>query len=178
MPNLSDKERVSSKEIAEGLLMFCKKFSEGLQEELTPILKDAGIFLNEKQKERLKFEMRIMNLWIVSKALAHDKRVLDEMHKMFIFRIADSYEIKDRRNEVAEKVEERIQQAYKKYYDAWDDDSDGNQAILSGVILEQLLNEGKPDKKFLNMRLSFPVNLHVLETMKSVLDYRNQFEIR
>lgn len=178
MPNLVDKKKVSSKEMADGLWMFCKKYSEGFQGELISTTEGVGIKLDEKRNKLLTLEIIRMNLWIISKALATDKSTLNELHKIYIFGLADLLaETDEEKAAFAKQAEKELTEIYKKYYDAWDDNSGGNQTILSGVILEQLLNEGNPDSKFLDMRLSFPVNLHVLGTLKSVLEFRNDFDV-
>jgi hypothetical protein len=167
------KKKVSSKEMADGLWMFCKKFTEGFYVELIPKIEKVGIKLDKVQKERLSIEIFQLNLWIISKALADDKSTLNELHKIYISGLADLAGTEEEKNAFMKRAEKELTEVYKKYYDAWDDESGGNQTVLSGVMLEQLLNEG-----ILDMRLTFIVNLHVLGTMKEVLEFRNGFEIK
>lgn len=172
------KKKVSSKEMAGGLWMFCKKFSKGFQDDLISTLKETGIKLDEEQEIDIVFEIIKMNLWIISKALSADKDVLNELHKIYIYGHENLAKTEEEKVAFPKQAEHDLNEVYAKYYNAWDDNSGGNQSILSLTILEQLLNKGNPNKQLLDARLTFFVNTHVLTMLKAVLDFRNGFEIR
>jgi len=172
------KKKVSSKKMAEGLWMFLKKFSKNFRDELIPIIEDIGIKLDEDQKINLVFEIMKMNLWIISKSLLADKDVLNELHKIYIYGHENLVKTNEEKVIITNQAEKELGEVFSKYYDAWDNDSGGNQSILSLAILEQLLNGGNPNKQLLNADLTFFVNTHVLTMLKAVLDFRNSFEIK
>jgi hypothetical protein len=64
-----------------------------------------------------------------------------------------------------------------RYSKAWDNNSGGNQSILSLEMLQCLLNDGKIDKRLLDSYLFSFVNIHVLTMMKGVLDFYENYKV-
>lgn len=173
-----DKTKVTAEEMAKGLSMFCKKFSKHLYEDFGVKAQGIlGIKLDEAQSVTLAREIWIINLWIISKVLSPDKKVLDELHKIYLFSYEKMASTEQGKTNFPKEAEKELHDRYKKYYDAWDDNSGGNQSILSMTMLEYMLNKGQPDKRFVNFLLTSEINSHVLGMMKAVLDFRKDFEI-
>ncbi len=171
-------KKVNHQQMAERLWIFCKKFSKEFYNSFTKDLKKIDMEINQKQQINFSREIVKMNLWIISKALTADKKILDELHKIYIFGHANLAETGEDKIDFPKQAEKELNETYQKYYETWDDNSGGNQSILALTILEQLLNNGKPDKKLVNIMLFSLINMHVLTTLKAVLDFRNNFEIK
>lgn len=170
-------KKVTAEEMAKGLSMFCKKFSKHLYEDFG--VKAQGILdikLDEAQSVTLAREIWMANLWIIAKVLSADKKVLDELHKIYLFshsQMADTMYGKDAFPKEAEKA---LHERYQKYYDAWDDDG-GKQSVLALTMIEYMLNKGQPDKRFVNILLTNEISSHVLGMMEAVADFRKEFEV-
>jgi len=171
-------KEVTAEEMAKGLSMFCKKFSKHLYEDFGAKAQGIlGIKLDEAQSVTLAREIWMVNLWIIAKVLSADKKVLDELHKIYLFshsQMADTTYGKDAFPKEAEKA---LHERYQKYYDAWDDASGGNQSVLALTMIEYMLNKGQPDGHFVNILLTNEINSHVLGMMGAVADFRKEFEV-
>lgn len=179
-------EKITSKEFAEGLLYVLKKFSTHFYADFN---QRAQSFLelefDEVQLATFEREIYIMNLWIISKILSPDKKILDELHKIYLLphvnqkQINEWLEQKKAENlrSVLQQDESDLRERYQKYYAAWDDKSGSNQAILATTILEYLLNEGQPDRRLIRIDLQFLITNHIFGIMKFVMDFRNKYEV-
>lgn len=171
-------KKVSAEEMAKGLSMFCKKFSKHLYEDFgTKAQSILGIEFDEAQLVTLAREIWMINLWIIAKVLSADKKVLDELHKIYLFshsQMANTVYGKDAFPKEAEKA---LHERYQKYYDAWDDTSGGNQSILAMTMIEYMLNKGQPDKRFINALLAHEITSHTFGMMEAVVDFRKEFEV-
>lgn len=179
-------EKITSKEFAQGLLYVLKKFSTHFYADFS---QRAQSFLelefDEVQLATLEREIYIMNLWIISKILSPDKKILDELHKIYLLphvnqtQINELLEQKKTENlrNVLKQDDNDLREQYQKYYAAWDDKSGSNQAILATTILEHLLNEGQPDRRLIRIDLQFLISTHVFGMMKSIINFRNDYEV-
>src|SRR3989344_3326759 len=126
------KAKITAKEMAKGLSLFCKKFSKHLYEDFGIKAQSIlGIKLDEAQSVTLAREIWMINLWIIAKVLVADKKVLDELHKIYLFshsQMANTVYGKDAFPKEAEKA---LHERYQKYYEAWDDTFGGNQSVLA-----------------------------------------------
>lgn len=162
--------------MAEGLWMFFKKMCRDFKEKIETISKESGVEL----KSPSGVEIFKFNLWMISKALSFEseKTILQGLHDIYIKFLVDTSEIKKEDVEDFSKdINDDMNKTYKKYYDAWDDTSGGNQTILAVEILEQIFNDGKPDRKFINIKLTYPINIYILTGIEAILDFRLGFEI-
>ncbi|MEK7597282.1 MAG: hypothetical protein AAB441_01400 [Patescibacteria group bacterium] len=173
-----DKTKVTAEEMARGLSMFCKKFSKHLYENFGVKAQGIlGVKLDEAQLVTLAREIWIINLWIISKVLSPDKKVLGELHKIYLFSQEKTANMEYGKANFPKEAEKELHERYEKYYDAWDNNSGGNQSVLAMTMLEYMLNKGQPDKRFTNFLLISEINSHMLGMMKAVLDFRKDFEI-
>ena len=169
-------ERVASEEFGSGLWMFCGKFSKGFYEQFKPQIENAGFHLFENQEIELSREIAIINLWIISKVLARDQKVLDVLHRIFISGHRNLAESEQEKTTMARLAQENLNNRFKDYYDNWRDGSE-NQTLLSICMLEYMINKGRPDQRLTNALLTAALNAHILFMMKSVLDFRKGFKI-
>lgn len=179
-------EKTTSKEFAQGLLHSVKKFSNHFYEDFGQRAQAIlGIELDETQSATLAREIYMINLWIISKILSPDKKILDELHKIYLLphvnqnQIDQWFEQKETENlkNVLKHDESELHERYKKYYADWDEKSGGNQSILATTMLEYMFNKGQPDERFIRADLMFEVNTHILGMMKFIIDFRKGYEI-
>lgn len=158
--------------------MFCKQFSKHLYEDFgTKAQGVLGIGFDGAQSATLAREIWIINLWIISKVLGPDKKVLDELQKSYLLAYEKMASTEQGKANFPREAEKELRERYEKYYNAWDDNSGGNQSVLAITMLEYMLNKGQPDKRFANVLLISEINSHMLGMMKAVLDFRKDFEI-
>jgi len=165
---------ISSDEFGQGLWLFCKKYSKGFYEEFKPKIEQSGFQLTQEQEIALSREIIILNMWIISKALAPDKKALDALHKIYVLGHRNMAESENEKKEMARFAQEELNKRYGAYYDKWNDKS-GDQTLLAVEILQYMLNQGQPNRKIFNVALTFPVNRHIIGMMKSVLEFRKDF---
>lgn len=174
---MKEKINATPNEFSKALWYLCKKLSKSFYEDFKPEAEKAGFKLNAESEITFAREIIMMNLWIISKTLSPDTKVLDELHKIYLFGHSSMAETEWVKVELPKQAEKELHERYKKYYEAWNDKAGGGQFILALTILEYLLNYGKPDKRLLNIMLSRRVIMHILATMKVVLESRKGFEI-
>lgn len=179
-------EKTTSKEFAQGLLYALKKFSSNFYEDFGQRAQNIlGIKLDEIQSVVLSREIYMINLWVISKILSPDKKVLDELHRTYHLPHSNENQIKqwlkgkktENLRNVLKQDENELRERYAKYYADWDDKSGGNQSILAMTMLEYMFNKGQPSKRFVDIRLTFQVNMHILGMMKSIIELRKEHEI-
>jgi hypothetical protein len=178
--------KATSKELAQGLIHALKKFSDHFYEDFGKrVQKIIGIELNETQLTTLAREIYMMNLWIISKILSPDKKVLDELHKIYLLPHVNQNQINkwleqketEKLKNILKQDERDLHERYAKYYADWDDKSGSNQTILATTMLEYLLNKGQPDRRFIRIDLQFLITNHVFGMMKFIMDFRNKYEV-
>ncbi len=193
-------EKTTSKDFAQGLLYGLQKFSNGFYENFSQRAQEIlGTKLDEDQLITLKREIYMINMWIISKVLSPDKKVLDELHKIFLLPFTNHYlldaghyllphvnqkQIDEWMNQhktaelknIFEKDKSELDERYKKYYQDWDDNS-SMQNILAITMCEYMFNNGQPDRHFVDIRWSFDINAHIISMIKAILDLRKNYEI-
>jgi len=177
MKKKNDKENITSSEMALVVLDMIKKMSDSFYRELIPKIEKSGIKLDEARKALFIEEVIIINFWIVSKALSPDKKMLDELHKIylhwrsFLIKTEADSEIK----EFIKKEEEKLNKRYKEYYKHFDAKAE---FVLALAMLENMINpKGLEKKKLTDIRLMFYISSYVFETIKTVLDLRRAIRI-
>lgn len=172
-----NKEKITYKQYANLLFNFCIKNSGNVfYEEILPELKAFN--LSDDQKNILKNEIIIIDLWAISKALNSDKKLVDEINKNFILaRYATLNEKKEKDIELLKEIQELIYKRFIKYYKDWDDKSGTNQSVLALTMLEQMLNEGKSDRKLINIHLFFLISNHIFSLMQFTIQERNKLNL-
>lgn len=171
------KTKTTTKEFAQGLGYALVKYTNHFYADFGAYVQARYDFkLDEAQLVTFKREIYMMNMWIISKVLSPDKKILDELHKLYLFKHADMAQTEQGKIDFPKVAEKELHERYKKYYAEWDD-SGGKSEILALTMLEYMLNKGQPDKRLINIDLSFRVNTHVLGMMKAILDFRSGFEI-
>jgi len=172
------KTKITSQEMAQGLWMLCQKFSKEFYKNLKPKAENFGIKLDTNSEITFSREIIIINLWIISKTLNFDKKVLDVLHKIYFSGHSNLAATEEEKIEFPKQAEKELHERYRKYYDAWDNNSGGNQSILAVTMLEYMFNQAKPDKRFLlNFMLILEVTVHIFAMMRAVLEFRKDFEI-
>lgn len=178
--------KTTTKELAEGLLYALSKYTNSFYEDFGTYVQAEydWIKLDETQTITLKREIYMINMWIISKVLSPDKRVLDQLHKTYLLphvnqtKINQWLEQKETENlkGVLKQDERELNERYAKYYNEWDDS--GNKSfILATTMLEYMFNKGQPDRRLVNADLSSRVNSHILRMMMTILDFRKKYEI-
>ena len=118
----------------------------------------------------------IVYLWMVSKALGPDKRVLDLLHDGYL----SGYYLPDAtREENTARVsaaQSEVWTRYEKYYKAWDDDMKSNGGMVLAFEMSQFFFPKR--NPVLNAFLHFSIQTRVTAFMASVPDLRKQYQIR
>jgi len=171
------KTKTTTKEFAQGLGYALVKYTNHFYADFGAYaMARYDIKLDEAQLVTFKREIYMINMWIISKVLSPDKKVLDEFHKIYLFAHADMAQTEQGKINFPKVAEKELHERYTKYYSEWDD-SGSKSEILALTMLEYMFNKGQPDKRLINIDLSFRVNTHVLGMMKAMLDFRSGFEI-
>lgn len=172
------KKKVTSQEMAEGLWMFCRKFSNGTYQQIVPMLEEAGHTLTQDEQFEFSRQLIIVNLWVISKALPSDRTALDHLHQHYVMGHANFSQDPQEKQELVRMAKEEILSLYKEYHELWNSEDPTNQMLLASKMLQNMVGEEKLGKDALNAMILFPIQIHVLGTMKAVLDFRKGFEIR
>jgi hypothetical protein len=170
---------ITSDEFGQGLWLFCKKFSKTFYEEFKRKIVQAGFQLTQLTQEQeieLSIEITISSMWIISKALAPDKKALDILHKIYILGHRNMAESENEKQEMARFAQQELNKRYKTYYENWNDKS-GDQTLLAVEMLQYMLNHGQPNRKLFNIILTSSVNMHILGMMLAVLEFRKDFKL-
>lgn len=178
-------DKVSSKEFAKALLYalgnFTNHFYEGFGQRARSMLG------NEYDYDQITLarEIYIINLWIISKVLSPDKRILDELHKIYLLPHSNEDQIKqwleqhdtEKLRDVLKQDESDLRERYTKYYADWDNKSEGNQFVLAMTMLEYMFNKGKPHRRFVGIDLTFEMIHHIFGMMEFILAFRKKYEV-
>lgn len=140
-----------------------------LNKDLPNICEDLGIDLDDFNKNVLRAEIMIVCLWAATKALEGEKQELIETIRNAFFGI-----FKDERHD---QLKEVFSQRSKKYDEALDESSEGNQSILSVTILSEMFYAGQLEKRLLDIKAIFLVQYFVFNTMQNVLDTRKKISL-
>lgn len=174
---------VTTKEFAQILLDSLKTISEHFYNSFSQHAQNIlDIKLDEEKSILLMREIYIINLWIISKILSLDKNILDELHKIYLLPHNNQEQINQwLANKNAEELKNILKQdehdllkRYKQYYENWNENS-GDQSALTLVMIENMLNEGKPDKRFVRADLNAEVNVHILNALAAIMELREKF---
>lgn len=178
-------QQTTPKELAQGLVHALEKFSEHFYDDFGQRAQTIlGIKLDAARSVVLKREIYMMNMWIISKILSPDRKVLDELHKIYPLPHTNENEIKQWLEQektenlinVLRQDEKELNERYAKYYVDWNDKG-SEQFILAMTMLEYMLNKGQPDKRFVHIDLQFFVIQHIYGMMKFIMDFRRKYEI-
>ncbi len=140
-----------------------------LNEDLPDICEDLGIDLDDFNKNVLRAEIMIVCLWAATKALEGEKQELIETIHNAFFSV-----FKDERHD---QLKEVFYQRSKKYDEALDESSEGDQSILSVAILSEMFYAGQFNKSLLDIKAIFLVQFFVFNTMQNVLNTRKQISL-
>lgn len=178
-------EKITCKEFAEALLYALRKFTnsfyEGFGQRVQSMLGDKFDY----NQITLAREIYMINLWVISKVLSPQRKILDELHKIYLLPHSNEDQIKEwleqnnteKLREVLKQDESDLRERYTKYYADWDDEAKGNQSIVAVSMLEYMFNKGKPDRRFMSLDLTFEMIHHLFGMMKFILDFRIKYEI-
>ena len=184
----SERKKITSKELAQGLTYALKKFSVHFYEDFGQRSQSLlGIKLDESQLITLKREIYMINLWIISKVLSPDKKVLDELHKIYLLphvnenQIKQWLEQKETENliNVLKQDESELHERYTKYYANWNDGG-SEQFILAHTMLEYMFNKGQPEigsNSLFDMALSRLVINHIYGMMNFIMNIRKKYAV-
>jgi len=166
-------EKVTTRQMAEILSEYCLKhttgFSKRFSRNLDQLSRDFKLDTTE---------VFIMNLWIMSKALSLEKKVLGAFENICAIRFFELNETSNDDTEIV-KIKQNIQcERFDSYNEAWGDNYlEGNDIWLAKTMIEYLLNKGKPDPRLNNFHLVTLISLHVKLMWKNVLELKKEFEI-
>ncbi|MEK7463444.1 MAG: hypothetical protein AAB621_03745 [Patescibacteria group bacterium] len=178
-------KKTISKEFAQVLLHSLKKFSDDFYQDFSQRTQTAlDVEFDETQLATLKREIYMINLWIISKILSPDKKILDELHKIYLLPHVNENQIKqwlekketENLKSVLKQDENELRERYTKYYADWNDKS-SEQFILATTMLENMLNKGQPDRRFVRIDLQALVIQHIYGMMKFIMDFRKDYKI-
>jgi len=139
---------------------------------LPGICEDLGISIVDCNVGEIRSELTALQMWATLKALEGDDAELlaairDEFLSSFIKGLEGS-------QLGPVEVSEVFCQRCELYDRVWDDASGSNQAIWATNVLAVLLNNGKVEKKLLNLFAAHTIQIFTFETMQIVLDARKK----
>lgn len=171
---MKEKNKATSKEIGESLWRLCKKFSEDFYNGIIKDMARFDIEFDESSRPYLKREITIINLWIISKIFSSDEKILDVLHKIYLFGYANLAETNEEKKEFFMTAQKELQERYKEYYEIWDKESEKNEIPINLVsaMLQRMFNK----KKLESTGLGVPVMGYVLSIFGGVLEFRKGFE--
>ena len=172
---MKGKNKATSKEIGESLWRLCKKFSEDFYNSFIKDMAKFDIEFDENSKPYLKRQITIINLWIISKVFSPDEKVLDVLHKIYLFGYANLGETNEEKEEFFITAQKELQERYKEYYEIWDKESERNEIPISlaSAMLQRMFNK----KELESTGLGISVIGYVFSTLAEVLEFRKEFEI-
>ena len=177
--------KITSKEFAKALLYALRKFTnnfyEGFGQRAQTILGDEFDY----NQITLAREIYMINLWVISKTLGSEKKILDELHKIYLLPHSNENQIKqwleqqdtEKLRDVLKNDENDLRERYTKYYADWNDRNGGKQHVLAMSMLEYMFNKGKSHRRFVRIDLTFEMINHILGMMKFIIDFRKKYEI-
>lgn len=178
-------EKATSKEFAKALLYALRKFTNSFYEGFGQ--RAQSMFGNEFDYDQITLarEIYIINLWVISKVLNHERKILDELHKIYLLPHSNEDQIKqwleqhntEKLRNVLRQDECDLRERYTKYYADWNDKNGGEQYGLAMSMLEYMFNKGKPHRHFVGIDLTFEMINHILGMMKFIIDFRKKYEI-
>lgn len=174
---MKKKLKVTYQEFAEELLKFRQVTSKNFHSRFMSYLNENEISIN-KEDLFLYQEIVFISIWTIFKALESNDKKDEEFLNIFLDREIEeskkSFETHKEQIGAMKYTRKMITDRFKKYFEAWDNESGGQQAILSIKMLECM---GVPKEELLDFFLSSYVNSWILITMKEVLDFRRNFKI-
>ncbi len=178
-------DRITYKEFAKALLYALRKFTNSFYEGFGQRAK--SMLGNEFDYDQITLarEIYMINLWVISKVLNHEKMILDELHKIYLLPHSNNEQIKqwteehntEKLRNVLRRDELDLRERYTKYYADWNDENGGEQHGLSMSMLEYMFNKGKPHRRFVGIDLTFEMINHILDMMKFIIDFRKKYKI-
>lgn len=172
------KQEITSKEIAKYLWELLKKCSGEFYSSFKLEAEKHDFKFDSAQEIRLSGEIIMIDMWIISKSLSIDIKILDELHKIYLFGHSNMATTEEAKKEFPKAVEKELHARYEKYYNSWNEKST-EQQILALCMLEYMLKNH--DKKNTNAMLQFLVINHLYSFMKiiinSMADFKKEFEI-
>jgi len=172
------KEKITNEEIAKYLWELLKKCSKEFYLSFKSDAEKNGFSFDSAQEIRLTREIVMIDMWIISKALSPDAKILDELHKIYLFGHSNMATTEEAKKEFPKAAEKELYERYKKYYESWND-KNSEQWVLALNMLEYMLNT--QDNKILNIALQYSVITHIYAFMKiilsSMLNFKKEFEI-
>ena len=166
------KNKATSKEVGESLWRLCKKFSEDFFNSFLKDIIKFDIELNENLKPYLKRQITIINLWIISKVFSSDEKVLDVLHKIYLFGYANLGKTSEEKEELFMEAQKELRERYKEYYEIWDKESEENEVpiTLASAMLQRMLNEEGSEPKEPGLAIS--VMAYGVSILGGVLEFR------
>jgi len=157
-----------------------EEFASALMQLMGRSAKDLCGALQKQAEEKWPFEsgevstlgtqVFVAYLWMVSKAFAPDKRVLDLLHDGYLSGYLRSGATRDESAALANAAQSELFARYEKYYKAWDD---GGMA-LAFEMSQFFFPKRKP---VLDAFLHASIQAHVGAFMLSALEFRKRYAI-
>lgn len=117
----------------------------------------------------------IAYLWMVSKGLGRDKRVLDLLHDGHLPGFYNLRGTKEENEKLATAAQSELYERYGKYYKAWDDDMKAQGGLALSFEMAQFFFPRR--KPVLDAFLQASIQGHVGAFMVSALEFRKKYEI-
>ena len=178
-------DKLTSKEFAEALLYALRKFTNSFYEGFG---QRAQSMLGNKfdyDQITLAREIYMINLWVISKVLNHERKILDELHKIYLLPHSNEVQVQEwleqhnteKLRNVLRQDESDLCERYTKYYADWNDKNCGEQYGLAMSMLEYMFNKGKPHERFVGIDLTFEILHHILGMMEFIINFRKKYEV-
>jgi hypothetical protein len=162
-----------------------EEFAAALMELMGRSAKDFCVDLQKQAEEKWPFEsdevgtlgtqIFIAYLWMVSKALGPDKRVLDLLHDGYLSGYYRSGATKEESVTRATAAQSELFARYEKYYKTWDDGMKSESTLLLAFEMSQFFFPKR--KPVLDAFLHASIQARVGAFMVSALEFRKKYTI-
>ena len=165
---------VTSEEFVQVLMRFMGRSAKDFCADLQKQVEKKWPFESDEVC-MLRTQIFIAHLWMVSKTLGPDKRVLDLLHDGYLcgYYLPDA--TREENTARISAAQSEVWARYEKYYKAWDEDVESKSGMALAFEMSQFFFPKR--KPVVNAFLYFSIQTHGATFMASVLDLRKQHEI-
>ncbi len=176
----SKQAQLSSKDVSLVLASLCSDLNDRFFHTIVSECESNGIRLEANEISCAKYEIVLINLWLIGFTLSGDRKAEKAIQFLFNdFATSMSAHIEDQREraELHNLHGSKLFERYREYCQIWDEKSGGSQTILANKMIQNLFNESRLDDCFKYGFLFYHINLHILNGMLAITKSFGLYEI-
>jgi hypothetical protein len=168
-------QAVTSEQFATALLELMRQSAQGFCAELQKHAAEKWPDFNQEEIEAMGDQVFVPHLWVLSKILGRNRKVLDLLHDGYLVGFYNAAQTREEGARAANVVQSRLIETYETYYRAWADDVKAKSAMaLSFEMTQAFFPKRKP---VLDPVFSLLIAPYIVGLMESAVDFRQQFTI-